>query len=152
MSHYIATVLNLYPVPKNYNQTRLELKFQIKQNPYTKRTLKIKENIKTILCDRLVHHPESISIPCAFLQSHRQTAFHSHRQPLALAIGMTISPLLDLVIFGYFPIGTNPHRQLSCRLVTISPLADLHSINSRCTSKDIRVQKWCQQMPPNFGV
>ena len=130
MSHYISLGSTFIPRPKSYNQTRLGLQFQIKRNPYTKRTLTIKENIKTILCDRLVHHPESIGNPCAFLQSHRQTAFHSHPQPSELAIGMTVSPLLDLVIFGCFSIGTNPHRQLSCRLVTISPLVDLHSINS----------------------
>ena len=60
-----------------------------------------------------------------------------------LVIGTNPSPLLDLVISCHFPIGTNPHRQLSCRLVTIFPPADLHLINSRCASK-IRVKKWCQ--------
>jgi len=38
--------LYLYPDQKSYNQTWLGLKFQIEQNPYTKRTLITKENIK----------------------------------------------------------------------------------------------------------
>ena len=117
MSQYIALGSTFIPCPKSYNQTRLGLEFQIKWNPYTKRTL------ITILYDQSVPHPESIGNPCAFLLSHRQ--------PSALAIGMNVSPLLDLVVFGM-----NPHRQLSCRLVTTPPPADLHLIISRRVPKD----------------
>jgi len=122
------------PCPKSYNQTRLELEFQIKQNPYIKRTLINKENIK--LSSTTDRYTVKSATPTLFLQSHRQTAFHTHRQSSSLAIGMNASPLLDLVIFGCFPIGTNLHRQLPCRLITIAPSADLHFINSRCVSKD----------------
>ena len=38
--------LYLYPALKNYNQTQLESEFQIKRNPYTKRTLTTIESIK----------------------------------------------------------------------------------------------------------
>ena len=43
---------------------------------------------------------------------------------------------LDLVIFHRSLIGTNLHRQIPYRLVTIFPAADLYFINSRCVSKD----------------
>ena len=137
MSQYIALGSTFIPCPKSYNQTQLGLEFQIKRNPYTKRTL------ITILYDKSVRHPESIGNPCAFLLSHRQ--------PSALAIGMNVSPLLDLVVFVCFSIGINPHRQLSCRLVTTPPPADLHLINSRRAPKDT-CPKMVSTHAPNFRV
>jgi len=41
----IDCVLHRYPAQKGYNQTRLGLEFQIKQNSYTKQTLIIMESI-----------------------------------------------------------------------------------------------------------
>ena len=47
VSPYIATGSHIYTLPKKgYNQTRLGLEFQIKQNSYTKQTLITMENIK----------------------------------------------------------------------------------------------------------
>ena len=139
IDRYLITLprgLNLYPIPKSYNQTRLELEFQFTRNPYTKQTLITMENIKLSSTIRPVHRHESIGNPYVFLHDHRQTTFHSHRQPPALVIGMNPSPLLDLAIFCRFLIGTNPHRQLSCQLVTTFLPADLRLINSRYASKD----------------
>ena len=107
------------------------------------------ESIKLSSTIRPAHRHELIGNPCVFLHDHRQTAFHSHRQPSALVIAMNASPLLDLVIFCCFPIGTNPHQQLSYRLVAIFPPADLHHINSGAYPK-IRVQKRCQQAASLF--
>ena len=46
MSHYIALGSIFIPCVKSYNQTRLGLEIQTKRNPYTKRILITKENIK----------------------------------------------------------------------------------------------------------
>jgi len=76
---------------------------------------------------------------------------HSHRQTLALVIGMNTPPLLDLAISDCFPsaatfIGNFP--------IDWSPLLHLPiyiSLGLNAYQK-IRAQKWCQHMPPNFGV
>ena len=136
MSYYIALGSTFIPCPKSYSQTRLGLEFQIKQNPYTKRTLIPKDNTKlSSTTNRYPILSQSATL-ALFLQSHWQTALHSHRQPSALAIGMNVSPLLDLIVFGCFSIGINPHWQLSCRLVTTPPPSDLDLINSRRALKD----------------
>ena len=101
-------------------------------------------------CDsnRSRHCHESIGNLRAFLQSHRQTTCYSHRQTPALVTGTNTSPLLDLVVFGCFPIGNHLHRQLPCRLVTIAPSAHLRSTNSRCVSKDTCPKNGVNKCPP----
>jgi len=136
MSHYIALGSTFIPCPKSYNQTQLGFEFQIKWNPYTKQILITKENIKLSPVTDWDTTTSQSAILRAFLQSHRQTTYHSHRQTPTLVIGTNMSSLLDLVIFGCLPIGNHLHRQLPCKLVTIAPSADLHFINSRCVSKD----------------
>ena len=124
------------PYPKSYNQTQLGLEFQIKRNPYTKRILITKENIKlSLVTDRDTITSQS-AILRAFLHSHRQTTCYSHRQTPTLIIGTNMSSLLDLVVSGCLLIGNHLHRQLPCRLVTIASSADIHFINSRYVSKD----------------
>jgi len=139
------------PCPKSYNQTRLGLEFQTKRNPYTKRLLITKENIKLPPCSRPGHHHRSISNLHTFLQSHRQASCCGHRQTLTLAIGTNTSPPLDLVTFSCFPIGNHLHRQLPCRLVTVASSADLYFTNPRYASKDT-CPKTVSTHAPNFRV
>ena len=126
----------IYTLSKGYNQTRLGLKFQIKRNPYTKRILITKESIKLPPCSRPGHRHRSIGSLHGFLQSHRQTSCCGHRQTLILVIGMNTSPPLDLATFSCFPIGNRLHRQLLCRLVTVTSSTDLYFTNPRYASKD----------------
>ena len=136
MSHYIALGSTFIPCPKSYNQTRLELKFQIKRKPYTKRILITKENIKLPpITDRDTTTNQSATSTLSSRVIDRLLC-NGHRQILALVNGTNIPSLLDLVIFGCLPIGNHLHRQLPCRLVTIAPSADPHPINSRYVSKD----------------
>ena len=137
---YKALGSTFIPRSKSYNQTRLGLEFQIKQNPYTKRFKITTENIEPPLRNRPGHRHRSIGNLHAFLQSHRQISCYGHRQTLILIIGKNLSPPLDLVTFNRLFIGNYPHRQLFCRLVTVAPPADLYS-----TGLWVRVQKWCQQ-------
>jgi len=103
--YYRALGSTFIPCSKSNNQTRLGLEFQIKRNPYTKRTLTTKENIKLPPRNRSGHCHGSIGNLHAFLQNDRQTTCCGHRQTPALVIGMNTSPLLDLIIFSCFPIG-----------------------------------------------
>ena len=136
MFHYIALGSTFIPYPKSYNHTRLGFKFQIKRNPYTKRTLTTKENIKlSFVTDQYTATSQSATSALFSRVIGRLPVTAIGRLPV-LVIGMNTSSLLNLVIFGCFPIGTNLHQQLPCRLVTIVPSADLHFINSRCVSKD----------------
>jgi len=62
--------LHLYPVQKSYNQTWLELEFQIERNPYAKQTLITMENINlstttdryTIAIRSTIHVPSFVII------------------------------------------------------------------------------------------
>ena len=101
------------------------------------------ENIKLSSRDKPGHHHRSIGNLHVLLPSHRQTSHHSHRQRLTLTIGTNALPLLDLVIFSCFFIGNHPHRQLSCRPVIVAL-----SCRSTLYRSWVRVQKWCQHMPP----
>ena len=134
--HYIAlgSIFILYP--KSHNQTRLGLEFQTKRNPYTKRILITKENIKLPPYNRPGHRHRSIGNLHAFLQSHRQISCCGHQQTLILVIGTNMSPPLDLVSFNCFLIGNHLHRQLPCRLVTVASSADPFFIKSKYASKD----------------
>ena len=136
LSHYIALGSTFIPCPKSYNQARLGLEFQTKRNPYTKQILITKENIKLSPCSRPGQHHRSIGNLHAFLQSHRQNSYCGHWQTLILVIGTNTSPPLDLVTFNCLFIGSHIHRQLPCRLVTITSPADLYFTNPRHTSKD----------------
>ena len=134
--HYIATGSTFIPCSKVLQpdtiRTRIpnwtESIYKINSNNYGKHEI--------ILHNWSVHRHESIDNPCTFLHNHRQATSHSHRQSSTPVIGTNPSPLLDLAISCPFPIGTNPHQQLFCRLTTTSLPADLHLINSRYTSKD----------------
>ena len=150
---YIITLpwgLHLYPIQKSYNQTRLGLEFQIEQNLCTKQTLITMKNIKSSsTTDRYTAMSRSTT-PCAFLHDHRQATSHSHRQPSTPVIGTNPSPLLDLAISCRFPIGTNPHRQLFCRLAATFLLAIYTSLTLDTRPK-IRVQKRCQHKHTVIG-
>jgi len=133
--HYIALGSIFILCLKSYNQTRLGLKFQTKRNPYTKRILITKENIKPPPCNRPGHRHRSIGNLHAFLHSHRQTSRCGHRQ--TLIIGTNMSPPLDLATFNCLFIGNHLHRQLLCRLVIIASFADL------CfTNPQVRVKRY----------
>jgi len=136
LSHYIALESTFIPCLKSYNQTRLGLEFQAKRNPYTKRIIITKENIKVPSCNRPGHRHRLIGILHAFLQSHRQTSCYGHWQTLLLIISMNTSPPLDLVIFNCLFIGNHLHRQLPYRLVTVASSIDLYLTNPRYVSKD----------------
>ena len=106
MSHYTALGSTFMPCPKNYNQTRLGLKFQIKRKPYKKRILITTENIKlSPVTDRDTAMNQSAT-SALFFKVIGRLPVYSHRQTLALVIGMNTSPLLDLVISGCFPSAT----------------------------------------------
>ena len=135
LSHYIALGSIFIPCLKSYNQTRLGFEFQTKRNPYTKRILITKENIKLPPCIRPRHRHKSIGSLHAFLQSHRQTSCCSARQILTLIIGTNTSPPLDLVTFNRLFIGNHLHQQPSCRLVTVASSADLYFTNPQVRIK-----------------
>ena len=120
------------------------LEFQTKRNPYTKRIIITKENIKLAPCNRPGHHHRSIGNLHAFLQGHRQTSCRGHRQTLTLIIGTNTSPPLDLVTFNCLLIGNHPHRQLSCRQVTVASSADLHFNNPQ-----VRVKRYVYKIGVN---
>ena len=144
MIHYIALGSIFIPCLKSYNQTRLGLEFQTKQNPYTKRILLTKENIKLPPCNRPGHRHRSIGNLHVFLQSHRQTSCCGHRQTLTLIIGTNTSPPLDLVTFNCLLIGNHLHRQLSYRLVTVASSANLHFTNPH-----VRVKRYVSKNSVN---
>ena len=133
LSHYIALGSTFIPCPKNYNQTRLGLKFQIKRKPYTKRILITKENIKlSPVTDRDTATIQSVTSAFIFRVIGRL--------PVA-SIGKyqhwsSASPLLDLAILSCSSIGTILHRQLPYRLATIAQSTDLRFINSIYVPRD----------------
>ena len=126
--------LHLYPVQKNYNQIRLELKFQIKRNPHTKQTLITKENIKlSSTTDRHTIASQSATPALSFISIGRSpfTAIgnhqhwssarvHHHSWTWSYSVGFRSAPTF---------IGNSP-------VVIISSPADLHFINPRRVSKD----------------
>jgi len=127
------------PCPKSYNQTQLGFEFLIKRNPYTKRILITKENIKlSSVTDRDTIMNQSATSTFSSRVIGRLT-YYSHQQTPASVISTSMPSPLDLVIFGCFPIGNHLHRQLPCRPVTIAPSTDPYS---RHVSKDTR-QKNC---------
>ena len=137
------------PYPKNFNQTRLGLKFQIKRKPYTKRILIIKENIKlSPITDRDTAMNQSATF-ALFFRVIGRLPIYSHRQTPALVIDTNTLPLLDLVISGCFPsattfIGNSP--------ADWSPLLHLpiYIPLTPDAYQKIRVQKRCQQRPKWF--
>jgi len=151
MSHYNSLGSTFIPYPKSYNQTRLGLKFQIKQKPYTKRIIITKENIKLpSVTDRDTAKNQSAT-SALFFRVIGRLPVYSHRQRPALVIGTNTSPLLDLVISGCF---TSATIFISNFPADRSPLLHLliHILLTPDAYHKTRIQKQCQHMPPNFGV
>jgi len=125
------------PCPKNYNQTRLGLKFQIKRKPYKKRILITTENIKlSPITDRDTAMNQSAT-SALFFKVMGRLPVYSHRQNIGIGHRHEYITTSRLGHIRLFPIGSHLYRQLSCRLVTTAPSADLYPINSRCVSKDM---------------
>ena len=135
MSHYIALGSTFIPCPKSYNQTRLGLEFQIKRNPYTKRILITKENIKlSPVTDRDTATNQSASSALFFRVIGRPpvTAIGKHRHWSSARIRHH---------FWTWSYPVVSHRQPP---LSATPLQTGHhcsicqsiSINSRCASKD----------------
>jgi len=78
--YYKALGSTFRPCSKSYNQTRLGLKFQTKENPYTKRITK--EATKPSSCEKPGHQYGPIGNLHVLFLNHRQTPHHSHRQRL----------------------------------------------------------------------
>jgi hypothetical protein len=133
MFHYIVLGSTFIPCPKSYNQTWLGLEFQIKRNLYTKRILITKENIKlSPVTDRDTATNQSATSALFFRVIGRLPSANTgtdHRHEYVTTSGLSHIRL--------FLIDNHLHWQLSCRLITIAPSADPHSINSRCVSKDM---------------
>jgi len=143
IDRYLITLtwgINLYPIPKNYNQTRLEFEFQIKQSPYTKRTLITKENIKlSSITDRYTATNQSVDR----LSPSSATISTSHRHDL-----ITTSELSHIPSFSH---RHRPHRQFICKSATTFLPTDLLLINSRYVFKDT-CHKTVSTHAPNFRV
>jgi len=96
-----------------------------------------KENIKLSSHDKLGRHHRPIGNLQVFLPRHRQTL---RRQRLMLVININTSPPMDLATFSCLLIGNHPHRQLSCRPITVAL-----SCQSTLYRSWVHVQKRCQQ-------
>jgi len=95
-----------------------------------------KENIKLSSRDKLGHHHRPIGNLQVFLPHHRQALHRSYRQRSTLTTSINTSPPMDLATFSRLLIGNHPHRQLSCRPVTVAL-----SCRSTLYRSWVRVQK-----------
>ena len=138
MSHYISLGSTFIPCPRSYYHIRLGHEFQTKRNPYTRRILIIKENIK--LPPLVTDEDTTMDQSTTFM-----LFFGIIGRPHVIAIGnigtghrhehIIIPGLSHIQLFS--SSASFLHRQLLCRLATVIQPADLCFINSRYVSKDV---------------
>ena len=141
--YYIALGSTFIPCPKSYNQTRLGFEFQTKQNPYTRRTLITKENIKLPPCNRPGHRHRSIGNLHIFLSepsadlllwpSANMDTGHRHEYTTTSRLShISVVSSSATIFIGNFPVDYLPWLHLP-----------IYILLSPDTCQKIRVQKWC---------
>ena len=104
---YRYRVSYLYPAQKGYNQTRLGLEFQSKQNPYTKLTLTTMEGIKLFpKTDRYTTMNRSMTPALFFMTFGKPSpiAIDSHQHQSSARIHHYSWTWPYLVVFSSAPI------------------------------------------------
>jgi len=151
MSRYITLGSTFILCSKSYNQTRLGLKFQIKRNPYTKRILITKENIKlSPITDRdtTTNQSATSTLSSRVMGRLPVTAIGKHWHWSSARI------CHHFRTWSYLVVSPSATTFIGNFLADWSPLLHLpiHIPLTLDAYRKIRVQKWCKHMPPNFGV